>query len=102
EAFYGLPAADAVGATLSDVFDAQFVNGLRAAQGEHPYGATLSRVPLTARGPHAAPSADGDAASRLLINATAIPLQTPAEQGSVVAGTILLIENITDRVRLEE
>jgi two-component system, NtrC family, sensor kinase len=100
EAFYGLTGAYAVDRALADVFDAEFVDALRAARLEHPYGATLSRVPLTAR------VADGAQASgepvQLLVNATEVPLQSPAENGSVVVGTILLIENITDRVRLEE
>jgi signal transduction histidine kinase len=36
-----------------------------------------------------------------MINATAVPLQSLAGPGAVV-GTILLLENVTDRVRLEE
>ena len=36
------------------------------------------------------------------MNATEVPLQSRAGDGAVVVGTILLIENITDRVRLEE
>jgi PAS domain S-box-containing protein len=96
EAFYGFTAADAVGRQLADVFDAPFVDAIRAVRGEHPYGATLSRVPLTARAP-------AGSATALLVNATAIPLQSPDERGGVaVVGTILLIENITERVRLEE
>ena len=35
------------------------------------------------------------------MNATAVPLQSLAGPGAVV-GTILLLENVTDRVRLEE
>jgi signal transduction histidine kinase len=38
---------------------------------------------------------------RLLVNVTAVPLQSLAGPGGVV-GTILLFENVTDRVRLEE
>jgi two-component system, NtrC family, sensor kinase len=92
EAFYGLSAHDAVGRTLGDVFEVEFVDALRAAWHEHPYGATLYRVPLTAR---VGPSA------QLLVNATVVPLQN-ASGGDAVPGTILLIEDITDRVRLEE
>src|SRR5207249_3739872 len=50
------------------------------------------RVPLTAP--------RGDA--RILVNATAVPLHAPAGDSTAVAGMILLIENITERVRLEE
>jgi signal transduction histidine kinase len=38
---------------------------------------------------------------RLLVNATAVPLQTAGGPGTV-SGTILLLEDMTDRVRLEE
>jgi signal transduction histidine kinase len=74
------------------MFDASFVDALRAARREHPYGATLYRVPLDGR--------RGDR-QKLLVNATEIPLQNLA--GSVsVTGTILLLEDVTERVRLEE
>jgi two-component system, NtrC family, sensor kinase len=100
EGFYGLTGAYAVERTLGDVFDAPFVEALRAAREEHPYGATLCRVPLVARTGDGGPQ--GAEPTRLLVNATEVPLQSPAENGAVVVGTILLIENITDRVRLEE
>jgi two-component system, NtrC family, sensor kinase len=100
EAFYGLTGAYAVDRSLGEVFDEPFVEALRAAREEHPYGATLYRVPLTARTPDGAPV--GGEPVRLLVNATEVPLQSPADNGAVVVGTILLIENITDRVRLEE
>jgi two-component system NtrC family sensor kinase len=38
----------------------------------------------------------------VLVNATTVPLQGPPGDSSAVAGTILLIEDITDRVHLEE
>src|SRR5207249_5505728 len=40
--------------------------------------------------------------SSILVNATVIPLQKPSGSDMAVSGTILLIEDITDRVRLEE
>ncbi len=49
-----------------------------------------------------APRAVNDDDLRLLVNATAVPLQGPSGDASIVAGTILLIEDITNRVRLEE
>src|SRR5712691_7333943 len=63
-----------------------------AARQDHPYGATLYRVPLSSR--------DSEA-PRLLVNATEVPLQNAAGDDEVV-GMLLLIEDITDRVRLEE
>jgi PAS domain S-box-containing protein len=93
EDFYGVVRRDAVGRTLGDIFDAPFIEALRAARQEHPYGATLYRVPLSAR-------KDDD--PRILVNATFVPLQNPSGSDMAVSGTILLIEDITDRVRLEE
>jgi PAS domain S-box-containing protein len=92
EEFYGVARDMAVGRHLGDIFDAHFVAALRAARHEHPDGATLYRVPLS--------SATHDNV-RLLVNATEVPLQN-ATGDTAVVGTILLIEDITDRVRLEE
>jgi signal transduction histidine kinase len=59
----------------------------------------LCKVPLTGR---AAPdSADAGGSRRLLVNATEVPLQSLTAPGAAT-GTILLLENATDRVRLEE
>src|SRR5439155_26780945 len=99
EEVYGVTRGDAVGRTLGEVFDAPVVEALAAARHEYPRGATLHRVPLLGR------NGEGGHASRLLVNATEVPLQDPGGAGEVgggVAGTILLVEDITDRVRLEE
>jgi two-component system, NtrC family, sensor kinase len=93
ESFYGVARSEAIGRRLSDVFEAPFVDALHADRRENPDGSTLFRVPLAGR---------NETAVRLLVNATAVPLQSAARDDSSVAGTILLIENITDRVRLVE
>jgi signal transduction histidine kinase len=100
ENFYGIRRADAIGRSLGDTFDTQFVEALRAARSENPRGATLFKVPLTGRKTAIGSDTDSEP-SRLLVNATAIPLQSLAGPGAMV-GTILLLENVTDRVRLEE
>ena len=92
ERFYGVTQGDAIGRTLAEIFDRQFVDALRDARREHPAGATLFRVPLPARHDQA----------RLLVNATAVPLHAPSGDQALTVGTILLIEDITERVRLEE
>jgi len=92
EGFYGIERDAAIGRPIGEIFDAHFVEALRAARVEHPYGATLYRVPLSSR--EATPQ-------RLLVNATEVPLQNAAGDDEVV-GTLLLLEDITDRVRLEE
>jgi hypothetical protein len=95
ERLYGVARAEAVGRGLMEVFDRSFVEALRAARTEHPRAATLYRVPLTRRVSGAAPS-------RILVNATAAPLESPPDAPAAVVGTILILEDVTDRVRLEE
>ena len=92
EEFYGVAREAAIGCRLGDLFDAPFVEALRAARQDHPYGATLNRVPLSSR--------DGNTA-RLLVNATEVPLQNTSG-GDAVVGMLMIIEDITDRVQLEE
>src|SRR5204862_6900482 len=70
EAFYGVPRGEAIGGELVDVFEQPFVDALRAAQREQPRGATLFKVPLQRRSASAAPQT-------LLVNAAAVPLESP-------------------------
>jgi hypothetical protein len=94
EQMYGVPRAEAVGRGLHDLFDAPFVEAIRAARRDTPHGATLSRVPLTGR---------GSAADRTIIaNAAVVPLRASDESGPTTVGTIVIIENVTRRVQLEE
>lgn len=93
EGFYGIDREEAIGRRLDEVFDEPFVQAITAARRDSPYGATLYRIPLAAR-------KDDEEGSQLLVTATVVPLQDP--ESDVVAGAILLIEDITDRVRLEE
>jgi PAS domain S-box-containing protein len=88
EGFYGVKRSEAIGALLGELF----VEALRAARHQHPDGATLYRVPL--------PSRDAES-TRLLVNASEVPLQNAFGDDAVV-GTLLLIEDVTDHVRLEE
>jgi two-component system NtrC family sensor kinase len=92
ESFYGVRRSDAAGRLLGEVFDAPFVEALRVARRDHPDGATLYRVPL---------SRHQGTEARLLVNATEVPLQHMSGADAPV-GTLLLIEDVTDRVRLEE
>ena len=92
EDFYGVAREAAIGRRLGDLFDAPFVEALRAARQDHPYGATLYRVPLSSR---------DSQTPRLLVNATEVPLQNISGDNAVV-GMLMIIEDITDRVQLEE
>ena len=91
ERIYGVTHDTAVGEPLTDLFDPSFAERLHGARLEQPAGATLYRVPLTSR--------HGDERRQLLVDASIAPLRTP--EGDI-AGTMVILEDITDRVRLEE
>jgi PAS domain S-box-containing protein len=94
ERVYGLASAEAVGRRLEHVFDAPFVEALRAARRDTPGGTTLSRVPLQRR---------GTAEDRsLIVNAALAPLRAAGGDATMTVGTIVILEDITARVQLEE
>jgi PAS domain S-box-containing protein len=93
ERLYATPPRDAVGRRLEEMFDLPFVEAVRAARRDHPGGATLSRVPLSVPG-------GGDRA--LIVNAALTPLRAAAGEATVTVGTILIVEDVSSRVRLEE
>ena len=91
ERVYGVTHAAAVGEPLTDLFDPSFTARLDDARREQSEGTTLYRVPLASR--H-----DGDR-RQLLVNVAVAPLRTP--EGDT-AGTMVILEDITARVQLEE
>ena len=97
EQTYGLERDTVIGRSLEEVFDPPFLETLRTARRESPVVATLYRVPLTGRGRRAG--------SAFLVNATSMPLQ-PLEEtvaaGPTVGGSLIVVENVTERVQLEE
>ena len=90
EELYGLRHEDAVDRRLSDIFDPGFFEALRGARRESPDGAAIYRVALTTR---------HDPPRRLLVNVAMTPLR---ESDGVISGTILVLEDISARVQLEE
>src|SRR5688572_28904388 len=92
ERLYGLRRQFTVGKTVDRLFDAHVIELLNAVRGDHPDGKTAFRVPLTGRG-----TREGQT---LLVNLTTVPLQTIA--GGSAAGTIVIIEDITERSQMEE
>jgi two-component system, NtrC family, sensor kinase len=94
EQIYGLARIEAVGRTLDEVFDVAFVEALRGARRDAPEGATLYRMSVISRRP------EPDA--RRLVNTTLVPLQPPAGVRAALSGTIIILDDVTDRVRLEE
>jgi PAS domain S-box-containing protein len=92
ERLYGLRRAATLGRHVDQLFDANITGLLNSVRKDHPSGKTAFRVPLTARG-----SREGES---LLVNLTTVPLQTIA--GGNVAGTIVIMEDITERSQMEE
>jgi PAS domain S-box-containing protein len=91
ERLYGVAQADALGRRLDGLFDSPFLEAFRAARREAPGGSTVYRLPLVTR--HCA------GARRSLVNAATVPLLTP---GGSISGTIVILEDVTTRVALEE
>jgi two-component system NtrC family sensor kinase len=93
ERLYGVSRAEALGQPVDRLFDAHFMSTLREAMQSRPQGTTVFRLPLVARG-----TRNGE---RLLVNATTVPLQTVVG-GAAPSGTIVMLEDITERAQLEE
>ena len=94
ERLYGLASTEAAGRALSEVFEAPFVEAIRASRRDTPDGATLSRIPFQARGSRAGHG--------LIVNAAVVPLRASAGSDLVTVGTIVIVEDVTARVQLEE
>jgi PAS domain S-box-containing protein len=94
EQLYGVTRTTAAGRTLGELFDPVFVEAVRAARRDTPEGATLSRVLLVARGDREDES--------LIVNAAVVPLRPADGQDAAAAGTIVIVEDVTARVQLEE
>ncbi len=90
EELYGVRHEDAVTRRLDQIFDAAFFSVLRSARSESPEGAAFYRVPLETR---------HQPAKRLLVNVATTPLR---DSDGAIAGTILIVEDISARVQLEE
>jgi PAS domain S-box-containing protein len=94
EKLYGVSSAEADGAALDQLFDASFAEAVRAARRDTPEGATLSRIPLHGRGTRAG--------AAMVVNAAVVPLRASDSKATVTIGTIVIVEDVTARVRLEE
>jgi two-component system NtrC family sensor kinase len=94
EQLYGVPRAEAVGQRLHDLFEAPLVEAIGAARRDAPDGATLSRIPITARGEAAEKTA--------IVNAAVVPLRASDAQSTTTVGTIVILEDVTRQVELEE
>jgi two-component system NtrC family sensor kinase len=90
EELYGVRHEDAVAQRLDEIFEPGFLEVLRSARRESPEGAAFYRVPVLTR--HGTPR-------RLLVNVATTPLR---DSEGAIAGTIVVIEDISARVQLEE
>jgi hypothetical protein len=90
EELYGVRHEEAVGRRLQQILDPAFAEILRSGRNESPDGAALYRVPLSSR--HEPPR-------RLLVNVATTPLR---DMSGAMTGTIVVVEDISARVQLEE
>ena len=90
EELYGVRHEIAVGQSLDALFDANIVTMIRGTSTGAPEGTAYYRIPMMTR--HQAPR-------RLLVNLGATPLRDAT--GDTV-GTIVIVEDISSRVQLEE
>ncbi|MCC6162883.1 MAG: PAS domain S-box protein [Acidobacteria bacterium] len=91
EEIAGVAAAQAVGHRLDELFDPEFLATVRMAERGGTESATVYRTPLVSR--HV------EGARKRLVNAAMHPLRAP---NSAISGSVLMIEDITSRVQLEE
>src|SRR3954470_14406713 len=94
EQLYGVSRDDAAGRSFDAVFDPVFAEAIRTARRDAPSGATLSRMPLAAR-----TAGEG---RQLIVNAAVIPLRAVDSAITTTVGSIVIIEDVTARVQLEE
>ncbi len=91
ERLYGVSRAEAIGRTLSELFDVGFLRQLDAARVTAPNTAGVYRLSLHTRDDR-----------RLLANVTVVPLRRWEGTGSSVVGTVIILDDVTSRVHLEE
>jgi PAS domain S-box-containing protein len=89
EELYGVRHEEAVGRRLGELFDPMFMEVLGSRR-EVLEGTAFYRVPLPTR---------HEPSRRLLVNLATTPLR---DSDGAIAGTILVIEDISSRVQLEE
>ena len=90
ERLYGVSRDEAIGRVLESLFEINFVETLRLSQENREPILTEFRISLRSR--HVQPK-------DLLVDVSAAPLKTP---NGTTAGTILIFDDITSRVKLEE
>jgi two-component system NtrC family sensor kinase len=90
---YGVPVEAALGCRLDNLFDAAFLDAVETARRDSPQGAILSRLRIRTR---------AETHRDILVNVTVAPLRSHGESTSAASGTIVMFEDVTSRVQLEE
>lgn len=91
ERLYGVERGAALGRTLEELFDPEFVAVLAGGPRNSSEGTVVYRVPLLSRHP--------EGRRRLLVNAAVAPVRSPDLK---TAATLILIDDMTARAHLEE
>ena len=94
EQMYGIAPVAAIGRTLDDVFDAGVADAIRAARRDTALGAATSRIRLQGRGDRVT--------SAMVVDATIVPLRASQAVAPTTVGTIVILQDVTRRVELEE
>ncbi|MGE5357930.1 MAG: two-component system sensor histidine kinase NtrB, partial [Bacteroidales bacterium] len=92
ERLYGVARDEAIGRSLADLFDIGFISQLHAVRSHAPSAAGVYRLSLHPRGRD----------QRLLVNVTVVPLRSWQDSGSSIVGTVIILDDVTSRVQLEE
>ncbi len=91
EQLHGATRPEAIGRPLGELFGQGFVDAVRAARRQSPHGGTFYRFPLERPAGQAPPA---------LVNITTVPLQSLSGVGGT--GTVVIVDDVTARVQLEE
>jgi len=94
EQLYGLPSAEVIGLRLDEVFDRPFMDAVMVARGQGTPGLTRSRTAVVGRG--------AAAGRQMMLVLAVVPLRALDGGRTTTSGTIVLLEDVTERVQLEE
>jgi two-component system, NtrC family, sensor kinase len=92
ERLYGVGRDESIGRPLAELFDIGFISQLHAVRSHAPSTAGVYRLSLRPRGRD----------QRLLVNVTVVPLRSWHNGGTAIVGTVIILDDVTSRVQLEE